>query len=78
MQELSSKDLNEVTGGVPGPGGKEYWFVYTVNYGDTLTGIGARYGVDFMQIAKCNGILDPDKIYVGQNLYIPFPGRIYF
>ena len=78
MEELSTKDLNEVTGGVTGPDGRDYWLVHIVNWGDTLTGIGQRYGVDFMLIARCNGIMNPDKIYVGQKIYIPYRGRIYF
>ena len=44
---------------------------YTVVWGDTLSNIGARYGVSYMQIAQTNGIDNPDLIYAGQNLCIP-------
>lgn len=43
---------------------------YTVVRGDTLSGIGARYGVDYRKIAKDNNIANPNLIYVGQKLVI--------
>ena len=45
--------------------------VYTVKSGDTLSGIGMVYGVDYHTIAQINGLSDPNKIYVGQTLRIP-------
>lgn len=44
---------------------------YKVNSGDTLSAIGKKYGVNYMDIAKANGIADPNKIYTGQVLNIP-------
>lgn len=44
---------------------------YTVVSGDTLSGIGAKFGVDYQSIANANGISNPDLIYVGQVLTIP-------
>jgi len=44
--------------------------IYTVVRGDTLSGIGARYGVDYRKIAKDNNIANPNLIYVGQKLVI--------
>lgn len=41
---------------------------YTVVRGDTLTGIGAKTGVDWRTIASVNGILSPYTIYPGQVL----------
>lgn len=39
---------------------------YTVKKGDTLSGIAAKYGTTYQQLAKINGIPDPNKIYPGQ------------
>lgn len=44
---------------------------YTVQWGDTLTAIAARYGTTVAAIAAANGIGDPDLIYAGQTLTIP-------
>lgn len=45
--------------------------VYTVRAGDTLSGIGARFGVDWRTLVTANGIIDPSLIYPGQRLTIP-------
>ncbi|MEI7885330.1 MAG: substrate-binding domain-containing protein [Clostridia bacterium] len=44
---------------------------YTVKSGDTLSKIGARYGVTYQVIAKANNILNLNRIAVGQKLLIP-------
>lgn len=44
--------------------------VYTVKAGDTLSGIGAKLGVDWKGIASVNGIASPYTIYPGQVLTI--------
>lgn len=44
---------------------------YTVKSGDTLSEIGARYGVSYMDIANASGIENPDLIFPGQVLTIP-------
>ena len=43
---------------------------YTVQSGDTLSGIAARYGTSWQQLASDNGISDPNVIYPGQVLAI--------
>lgn len=45
--------------------------IYTVQAGDTLSGIGARYGVDWRELAKLNNIENPNLIRVGQKIEIP-------
>ena len=41
-----------------------------VKSGDTLSGIAAKYGTTYQELAAKNGIADPDKIYSGQVLRI--------
>lgn len=45
--------------------------VYTVQNGDSLSKIGARYGVSWQSIAQANGIRSPYVIKPGQRLTIP-------
>ncbi len=47
---------------------------YTVQRGDTLTKIAARYGVTVWRLAWNNGIKNYSRIYVGQRLCIPWAG----
>lgn len=44
---------------------------YTVKKGDTLSAIGAEFGVSYQDIAKLNHIKNPDLIYPGQVFKIP-------
>lgn len=44
---------------------------YTVQPGDTLSGIGEKFGVDYKTIAAANGIADPNFINSGVTLTIP-------
>lgn len=43
---------------------------YIVKSGDTLSGIAAKYGTTYQEIARKNGIANPNKIYPGQVLKI--------
>jgi LysM repeat protein len=45
--------------------------VYIVRRGDTLFSIARRYGVSAWTIASYNGIVNPNRIYVGQRIIIP-------
>jgi LysM repeat protein len=45
--------------------------VYIVQPGDNLFSIGARFGRDAWAIARLNGILNLNSIYIGQPLAIP-------
>ena len=44
---------------------------YTVVSGDTLSGIASRYGTTYQELAKYNGIENPDLIFPGQVIRIP-------
>lgn len=44
---------------------------YTVKSGDTLSEIGARFGVSYQEIARLNNIENPDLIFPGQVFRIP-------
>jgi LysM repeat protein len=44
---------------------------YTVQPGDNLSRVAARYGVAVDQLLQVNGIQNPNFIYVGQQLVIP-------
>lgn len=44
---------------------------YMVKPGDTLSRIGARLGVDWRELARINGIANPNLIYPGQVLQMP-------
>lgn len=41
---------------------------YTVRSGDTLSGISARYGLNYIKVAQMNNIAPPYNIYVSQSL----------
>lgn len=48
--------------------------VYTVVAGDTLSKIAAKYGTTYQELAKYNGIANPNLIHVGQKIRIPAAG----
>ncbi len=43
---------------------------YTVQSGDTLSGIASKYGTTYQRIAQLNGITNPNVIYAGQKLRV--------
>ena len=53
--------------GTASNGGAQY---YTIKSGDTLSGIAAKYGTTYQNLAAMNGIADPNKIYAGQTIRI--------
>jgi LysM repeat protein len=59
------------SGSGPVPGGRT---IHVVRCGETLSGIAFRYGVNMWAIVQANGIRNPNCIYVGQRLVIPYGG----
>ena len=45
----------------------------TVVYGDTLSGIARLFGTTYQEIARMNGIANPNRIFPGQRLYLRVP-----
>lgn len=43
---------------------------YTVKKGDKLSAIAKKYGTTYQNLAKINGIANPNKIYVGQKIRV--------
>jgi LysM repeat protein len=52
-------------------GNTEWVQVYTVQRGDTLSGIAQSFGVSQEALMKANSLNNPNQIYVGQQLIIP-------
>lgn len=44
--------------------------IYTVKSGDTLSSIASKFGTTYAQLAKINGISNPNVIYVGQRIKV--------
>ncbi len=53
----------------PAAGGGRW---HLVRWGETLYSIGRMYGVSYWAIAQANGITNPNRIYAGTWLYIPY------
>lgn len=58
--------------GIPGPSGAPG--TYTVQWGDWLSKISARFGVTNQDIIAANPGINPNRIYPGMVLHIPAPG----
>ena len=43
---------------------------YTVQSGDTLSGIATKYGTTYQHLADLNGIVNPNLIYAGQKIRV--------
>jgi LysM repeat protein len=59
---------------IPAANGGSQQTTYTVRSGDTLSGIGARFGVDWHELAQVNHLSNPNLIMPGQTLTISGSG----
>ncbi|MDD2928920.1 MAG: peptidoglycan DD-metalloendopeptidase family protein [Sideroxydans sp.] len=50
--------------------------IYVVQAGDTLYSIAFQNGLDYMEVAKQNGLKDPTAIQVGQKLRLMIPAEV--
>jgi len=48
--------------------------VYAVQEGDSLSGIALEFNVSFEDLMRANGLVDPNLLFVGQELIIPIGG----
>jgi len=60
----------EVQNAINNPGTSGSSQYYTVQSGDTLSGIAAKYGTTYQNLAQMNGISNPDIIYAGQKIRV--------
>ncbi|MDO5444289.1 MAG: LysM domain-containing protein [Eubacteriales bacterium] len=70
MTELNELELTNVSGGqYNGP-----VFRYTINWGDTLSGIAVKYKTTVAVLMELNPneIKNPDKIYAGHTILVPY------
>jgi len=56
----------------PPPASCDFQGYHTVRAGDTIYAIGRAYATKPSAIAKCNGIVNPSRLYVGTKLGIPY------
>jgi LysM repeat protein len=63
-------------GGYPGypPGGNQGGVNHTVRWGETVSSIARMYGSSVWSITRANNLYNPNYIYAGQVLYIPYGG----
>ncbi len=66
--EPTAEATEQPTPGATGPNGEP---VHVVQPGENLFRIALRYGTTVETIAQANGIINPNFIYVGQELIIP-------
>ena len=70
LHELTEEELEQVTGGVyQGP-----CFVYVIKKGDCLPVIAQRYGTTVKTLCELNNNKNPNLLYVGNKLLIPYKG----
>ncbi len=67
----SSTGRKPATGG--GTSSSKYGYEHIVKSGEALSAIASAYGVSVKAILDANGLTDPNKLRVGQKLFIPEP-----
>ena len=72
IQVLHEDDLVSVNGGNDDIGS---CFVYTIKSGDCLSVIAQRYGTTVAILQQINNFQNPNLIYEGNQIYIPYKGN---
>ena len=67
LNELNENELINVNGGAG-----QQAFVYVIKSGDCLSVIAEKYGTTVKKLCELNNIKNPDLIYAGNTLYIPY------
>lgn len=73
IQSLNENEVKEVSGGAySGP-----CFVYIIKRGDCLSVLAQKYHTTVQVLCELNGITNPDLIYEGHKLLIPYTEIVY-
>ncbi|QHQ61528.1 LysM peptidoglycan-binding domain-containing protein [Anaerocolumna sedimenticola] len=51
--------------------------IHVVNSGETIYSIAAYYNVSVMRLVEDNGLINPERLVVGQSIVIAYPEQIY-
>lgn len=69
---IDEEKLARVNGGVY----QGACFVYVIEKGDTLPGIAERFGTTVKLLCELNNINNPNLIYAGNKLLVPYNGLV--
>ena len=67
LNELNENELINVNGGAG-----QQAFVYVIKSGDCLSVIAEKYGTTVKKLCELNNIKNPDLIYAGNKLLVPY------
>lgn len=70
VQALAENEMQEVNGGTYSGA----CFVYVIKKGDCLSVIAQRYGTTVELLCELNNISNPNLIYAGNKLLVPYNG----
>ena len=70
LHELTDEEIVQVSGGTY----LGSCFVYVIKKGDSLPVIAQRYGTTVKTLCELNNIKNPNLIYAGNKLLIPYKG----
>ena len=70
LEALKENEIQEVNGGAY----QGACFVYVIKQGDCLSVIAQRYGTTVKTLCELNNIKNPDLIYAGNKLLVPYNG----
>ena len=70
IQALNENEVQSVNGGVY----QGACFVYVIKKGDCLSVIAQRYGTTVKTLCELNNIKNPNLIYAGKKLLVPYNG----